>query len=537
MSFTWKADRPLLSEEEIARRVHAVSLKRELDELATVMALMCIRQESAFWCPANENDPSSKNYPHDSLSDDGRSVAYFQQQNGAPGEVAPPGQDWWGPMSCRMNLECSANTFLERLADDYTSATDGAAAGRFIQRVQRSAYPDAYAKHWDYCWSLLHRALAGGVANPPVPPEVIVKPVPVTPPVNALKPNPGWRGDPHWLPEVLRAFGVDCYEVEGARERGHGDFGAISWVLWHHTGNVNETDDGIAHHPSLGLAANMLIHPDGRVAITGFGVAWHGGKGVWPGIPEDGINQVSIGIECAHSGAHGDPWPAAQMEAMLRVGAAIEWFLALPADHEIAHKEWAGAENILGINKQGKPDPIDIDMDWFRSEVAKRAAAGPSGQGEDDLMGVDVDRLNKAVDKILGGGSMPQAWDSRSIFARDGKGVDDTVGMLLHTDGNGHTAKVILGALIGFPEYVADVRRVAKDGPAKGSYAAEHYFDAAQEFARKLEPLCGKLADLLLGFPELVEAITGTTGSLTDAPVKKAPARKRPSKKAPQPEE
>lgn len=529
MSFVWKADRPLLSEEEIARIVHQVSLERDLDELASVLALMCIRQESAFWCPWNRADPSSEKYPHDSESDDGRSVAYYQQQNGRAGEVLPPGDrdNWWGPMSCRMDLRCSTNTFLERLSDDYRGVTNGVQAGRFVQRVQGSAYPDAYAKHWDYCWALLHRALDGGVQNPPV----VVTPKPADPrPAPAIKPNPAWRGDPIWLPEVLRAFGVEVYEVEGARERGHGDFAAIPWVLWHHTGNVNETDDGIAHHPSLGLAANMLIHPDGRVAITGFGIAWHGGVGIYPGIPEDGINQLSIGIECAHSGAHGDPWPARQMEAMIRVGAAIAWFTGQDARrYQIAHKEWAGADNPLGINKQGKPDPIDIDMRWFRDQIAQRAAAGPTGDtttGEDDwLMAVDTDRLNKAVDKILGGGSMPNAWDSRSIFARDGNGVDDTVGMLLHTDGNGHTAKVILGALIGFPEYVADVQRVAADGPAEGSYAAEHYFDAAQAFAQKLEPLCGKLADLLLGFPELAEAITA-------APAKKAPAKRPAAKKA-----
>lgn len=387
MSFVQKDTRLLLSEEEVARRTHAVSVKRGLDEFATVLALMCQRQESAFWCPWNRKDPSSEKYDHDSESNDGRSVGRYQQQNGRAGEVLPDDDrdNWWGTMASRMGLESSTDAFLARLEDGYRRALGNPAlCSELISNVQRPRgdLRGAYAKHYDYCWALLKRAL-GGIQNPPVPPEVVVKPAPVTP-TFSIAPNPNWRGDPHWLTEVLRAFGVDVYEAEGARERGHGDFGAIKWVLWHHTGNRNETERGITNHPSLGLAANILIFPNGRTCITGFGVAWHGGKGIYPGIPEDAINQISIGIECAHSGVHGDPWPAVQMEAMLRVGAAIEWFLQLPPDREIAHKEWAGRDNPLGINKQGKPDPIDIDMKWFRAEVAKRAQAGPT-EGEDDV--------------------------------------------------------------------------------------------------------------------------------------------------------
>ena len=92
MSFVWKAERPLRTEEQVAREVHVVSRSRNLDELATVLALMCIRQESNFWCPWNRADPSSEKYDHDSESNDGRSVGYFQQQNGRAGEALPAGR-------------------------------------------------------------------------------------------------------------------------------------------------------------------------------------------------------------------------------------------------------------------------------------------------------------------------------------------------------------------------------------------------------------------------------------------------------------
>ena len=82
MSFISFSNQPLFTREEIAQRVHAVSVTRGLDELATVIALMTIATEVGanghWWCPWNAKDPSSQNYPHDSESDDGRSVGYFQ---------------------------------------------------------------------------------------------------------------------------------------------------------------------------------------------------------------------------------------------------------------------------------------------------------------------------------------------------------------------------------------------------------------------------------------------------------------------------
>jgi hypothetical protein len=191
MSWVWKADQPLLSEEEIARRVHGVSLARGLDDLATVLDLMCIRQESNFWCPWNRKDPTSENYDHDSESNDGRSVGYHQQQNKVPGEnPTGPGENWWGSMASRMSLEHSSDTFLSRLPDDYHSAAnDPHQAALFIQRVQGSfwdgisGHPGDYGVHWNYCWDLLQRAQAQGPIAP-VPPAA---PVPI--PVSVLRPD------------------------------------------------------------------------------------------------------------------------------------------------------------------------------------------------------------------------------------------------------------------------------------------------------------------------------------------------------------
>ncbi|AXN53318.1 lysin A [Mycobacterium phage Thonko] len=476
VGWVWKADQPLRTPEEIAREVYAVAVQRKLPDpkLAAVLDLMCIRQESDYWCPWNRRDPSSQKYEHDSESDDGRSVGYHQSQNGRPGEVLPPGDpdNWWGPMSCRMDLRCSANSFLERLSDDYTQAAgDPYRAAQFIQNVQRSywngdpGHPGYYGKHWHFAWSLLDRALAEGVV-PIIDTEGGATPPPAP---SLLRPDPRWRGDPVWLPEVLRAFGVDVYEAEGARVRGHGDFGAIPYVVWHHTGNRNETERGITHHPALGLCANLLVFPDGRTCFTGAGVAWHGGPGIYPGVPEDAINQISIGIECAHSGASGDPWPAAQMQAMINIGGAISWFLGnqCPPDHQIAHKEWAGRENPLGINKQGKPDPVDIDMRWFRGEIARRAAAGPN-EGSDPLSNPDVVKMIAEIHRE----TVTQKSPSRAGLATDGAKVDTPLGIEWNTDGNVWDMKLTLAYLFDVPYAVEVVEHVAEHGVYPDTYAA-----------------------------------------------------------------
>lgn len=397
------------SREQVAREVHAVSLARGLDELATVICLMAISTEVGadddqgnrqWWCPWNRNDPTSENYAHDSESDDGRSVGYLQQQNEVPGEAPPPAHDWWGPMSSRMTLPRAADVFLERLDDNYTDAADNPGmAGEFAQRVQGSQFPDRYAGKWAEAWDVLRRAFTNQPApSPTTPPAPAPAPAPTPTPggnvVPTIKPNPAWRGDPVYLPELLKAFGLDVSTYSDTGDDGetitwdqigHGDYGQIKWVVWHHTGSVNETDQGIARHPELGLAANMLVHPDGHVTLTGSGIAWGAGVGVYPGAPEDNINQIAINIECAYGpdaqGKYTIRWPDEQIVAMVAIGAAISWFLGdtLPVDHQIGHKEWAGADNPLGINKQGKPDPGNLDMGWFRGEIAKRMAEGPTG--------------------------------------------------------------------------------------------------------------------------------------------------------------
>jgi hypothetical protein len=367
MSFLSFSNQPLRTREDIALEVHTVSLSRGLDELATVIALMTIATEvgtnGQWWCPWNAKDPSSKNYPHDSESDDGRSVGYFQQQNGSAGETVAGSDDWWGPMQSRMTIAQAADTFLSRLADDYGSAKDNPGlAGQFAQRVQGSAFPDRYAQHWDEAWDVLRRALAGQPTPTPGRPA-------------------GFTGDPVWLEDVLREALGDRLVVEGdwVNRGTGGTMGDIWGVMIHHTGNINETvdhirdgvqqDTGFLHGP----LAQCLFTPDGKCHLIAVGPCNHAGIGSYPGLGTNNGNRRLIGFECCWPTPRPDlpkgydpteRWSTPLIITLRDATAAVLKKLGYGSARAIGHKEYAGSS-------QGKWDPGNMSMDWFRGEVQK----------------------------------------------------------------------------------------------------------------------------------------------------------------------
>lgn len=189
--------------------------------------------------------------------------------------------------------------------------------------------------------------------------------------------NPvGWTGDPTWLADTLKGQEpkLKVRELPDWKEYGHGDMRSIWGVLIHHTGNARETAESIRRgRPDLpGPLSHLHIGQDGTVSVVAAGVCWHAGMGSYPGIPTDLANYHLIGIECAWprdtsitpATQTREPWPDAQIIAMRDTVAAILTRLGVGANRVIAHKEWAG-------RSQGKWDPGNLDMNWFRAEVGK----------------------------------------------------------------------------------------------------------------------------------------------------------------------
>lgn len=201
----------------------------------------------------------------------------------------------------------------------------------------------------------------------------------------------GWRGDPVWLPDVLRAEGLRCDVLEGAFNRGHGDMGDIWGVMMHHTGSNGATPESIAFHPELGLASQLWLGRDGRYVLCGVGIAWHAGSGSWAGLGTNNANPRMIGIEAACDGGGSPPgrrdaWPDVQYDAYIRGVAAIQRKLGYDSSHVLGHKDWAG-------KAQGKWDPGGLDMPTVRADIQRRIfPPQPPKQDQEGIELVNVSR-------------------------------------------------------------------------------------------------------------------------------------------------
>lgn len=205
------------------------------------------------------------------------------------------------------------------------------------------------------------------------------------------------------LVDALRAEGLTVVEVGAWRthNRNHkGDWGPVHGVMHHHTvssdrdpanptGSVELCYDG--HSDLPGPLCHGVIGKDGTVYLVGNGRANHAGGGDpnvlqavkderytdRPPVPRvansagvDG-NPHFYGFESINLGNGKDPWPETQVDAMVRVSAAISRFHKWAHQSSIAHREW----------KNDKPDPAGPGMPGmpeFRARIKERLAHPPS---------------------------------------------------------------------------------------------------------------------------------------------------------------
>jgi hypothetical protein len=183
--------------------------------------------------------------------------------------------------------------------------------------------------------------------------------------------------------QLLRDEGVTVVEVgnwETHNRNTKGPWGPVHGVMIHHTvtkgtaATVKICKDGRSDLP--GPLCHGVIAKDGRVHLVGYGRANHAGLGD-PDVlvaviaerqaPTDNEatvdgNRSFYGFECENLGDGHDPWPAAQLEAIEKVAAAICRHHGWGALSVIGHLEW----------QPGKIDPKGFTMDWLRGKVAER---------------------------------------------------------------------------------------------------------------------------------------------------------------------
>ena len=449
MSFVWFADKPLRTREQIAREVHAVSLEGGLDELATVLALMCIAVEVGaqdtygqrqWWCPWNEADPESKNFSYDSQSDDGRSVGYFQQQKG------PNSEPWWGSSRDEMTLAIAANNFLNRLCDNYSDCSGAPdLAGEFVADVQQCnpKYRYRYAEHWSEAWDVLNRALE----NKPVLPIV----------------NPAPTPNPTPLPNKPKYQEVERYgNGYGIRRQKPINF------FWHtEEGNSNAEqlaffcngDNNVSYHYTLrdGMLCDVVDTDN---------YSWS--------VLDANVFSINLCFAGSRAGWSREQW--LQRERDIEIAAYVTFqdcrkygipFEVIPPPYGNARPGISDHKYVTQCLGIGTHVDLGNNFPWDRAryyvEKYSRVPAEHVETGEDDWMSnVNADRLNAAVDKIL------QQYGSRSMFRDSDSNVDDAFGMMLNSDATVYDVLILMRAFIaGEPQAVARIRRLANGkGPA-----------------------------------------------------------------------
>lgn len=192
------------------------------------------------------------------------------------------------------------------------------------------------------------------------------------------------------LVAALRAEGVRVVERPGWRthNRNHkGPWGPVHGVMIHHTvtsgtaNTVSICENGYSGLP--GPLCHGVIAKDGTVHLIGNGRANHAGAGdsavLAAVITESALPTASkadkdgnphfYGWECENLGDGVDPWPAAQLEAIERVSAALCRAHQWGAASVIGHKEW----------QPGKVDPKGFTMSGLRQRIAGRLNGRPGG--------------------------------------------------------------------------------------------------------------------------------------------------------------
>lgn len=197
---------------------------------------------------------------------------------------------------------------------------------------------------------------------------------------------------------ALRTEGLRVVTVGDWRNhsRNHkGAWGPVHGIIQHHTvsrGDHSSVELCLTGYSELpGPLCHGVIGKDGTVYVISVGRSNHAGGGDpnvlaavideqygdRPPVPRVGNatgvdgNARFYGFECVNLGDGKDPWPAAQVDAMVRASAALSRAHRWTEKSTIAHREWS----------KDKPDPAGPGMPpmpEFRARIKERLAHAPS---------------------------------------------------------------------------------------------------------------------------------------------------------------
>lgn len=165
---------------------------------------------------------------------------------------------------------------------------------------------------------------------------------------------------------------------------------------------------------SSGVSSHYLISKVGTIyqLVKDGDVAWHAGLSSWNG--KTNINRYSIGIELENLNTGKDPYPEAQIKAVVDLVVMLRLKYNIIANNVVAHYE---------ISPGRKSDPKGFDMSLLRKPVSEYISDGLI------LKGLDVDPtiLYKALNKYT---TLSQQEKDSIICAYTAYGELTTIGNL-----------------------------------------------------------------------------------------------------------
>jgi N-acetylmuramoyl-L-alanine amidase-like protein len=189
------------------------------------------------------------------------------------------------------------------------------------------------------------------------------------------------------LDDVLRSAGLNVVEVDGWRDRGHGEMSSVDGVTCHHTasGRGTGTTLGLSTvvqgRPRLdGPLAHLYLNRAGTFYVVAAGLCYHAGvsrKNTY-------TNPHRIGIEALAAGdGWNQDWPEAQLTAYARGCAALAHAYRFDVDEVLGHKETCEPVG-------RKVDPFGFSMSSFRGMVRAVDLRKPFGVQEETVDKADA---------------------------------------------------------------------------------------------------------------------------------------------------
>ena len=194
------------------------------------------------------------------------------------------------------------------------------------------------------------------------------------------------------LPTWLREAGLDVDEYPGweTRSRSSGGYDAVRGIGVHHTASNTSPANDMAYcwkNADVKPIGAIILDRTGKITVGAAGATNTQGKGgPYPSskgtIPKDAGNRYILSIEACNAG-NGEAWPAAQIDAYVRMCAVLVPKLGLNWGDIMAHFEWSpGRKYDPAGNSPYASGGALWDMDKFRGDCWLASNPDPTPEPE-----------------------------------------------------------------------------------------------------------------------------------------------------------